>query len=293
MSFLLAFGLGLLLTPLAARIAPVIGLVDRPDALEDGSVGTALKVHVRPVPVLGGASLVVAALFAPSVLGQGPGLSVIAAVAVALGAGVADDVQPLPPWVRVQFQIVAGMLLAAGGFRFGPEGTAGVVGLLLLVLACTNAVNLLDGQDGLVGGLGAIAAVALALLVEGDARVLGLAVAGALTGFLVWNRPPARIFLGNGGAYALGVLLAALVAAVTMANGVRGVLGAGLCLGVFASELVTTVVRRLASGASLAEGDRRHSYDLLAARLGSRTGSTVAFWIVGALCAGVALLIAH
>jgi UDP-GlcNAc:undecaprenyl-phosphate GlcNAc-1-phosphate transferase len=220
-------------------------------------------------------------------------VSAIAAVAVALGAGVADDVHPLPPWVRVQFQIAAGLLLGAGGFRFGPEGVVGVIGIVLLVLACTNAVNLLDGQDGLVGGLGAIAALGLGWLAEGDARALGLAVAGALTGFVVWNRPPARIFLGNGGAYALGVLLAVLVAAVTMSDGVRGVLGAGLCLGVFASELVTTVVRRLASGASLAEGDRRHSYDLLSARLGSRTGSTVAFWMVGALCAGVALMIAH
>jgi UDP-GlcNAc:undecaprenyl-phosphate GlcNAc-1-phosphate transferase len=292
MPFLIAFGLALVLTPLAARIAPVFGLVDRPDPVAPGPVGAPLKLHARPVPVLGGAALAAAALFAPSVLGRGPGLSLVAAVGVALGAGVADDVRPLPPWVRVQLQIIAGTLLAAGGFRFGPEGAVGVVGVLLLVLACANAVNLVDGQDGLAGGLGAIAAMALALMAQGDARAVGLAVAGALSAFLLWNRPPARIFLGNGGAYALGVLLAALVAAVATADGVRGVLGAGLCLAVFAFELLSTVARRIASGASLAEGDRRHVYDLLAARLGSRTRSTVVFWITGALCAGTALLIA-
>jgi hypothetical protein len=85
---------------------------------------------------------------------------------------------------------------------------------LLLVVVCANAVNIIDGQDGLAGGLAVVAALAVSVLVSAaglsTVALTALAVAGALVGFLVWNRPPARIFLGNGGAYGVGALLGIL-----------------------------------------------------------------------------------
>ena len=121
---------------------------------------------------------------------------------------------------------------------------------------------------------------------------LGLALAGALAGFLLWNRPPASIFLGNGGAYAVGLLLATMTAAIATAGGWRGLAAAGVCLGVFAFELTFTVVRRLRSRTRLTEGDREHTYDILAMRLGSRPRSTAVLLGAGAACAGAAVLAA-
>ena len=291
MHFLLAFGLAVVLTPTAARLARRLSLVDTPSVAGEVRDDAGLKIHARPIPVLGGAAVVAAVFGAGWLLGKSVPASVTAAAIVALGAGIADDAKPLPPWVRVQFQILAGLVLAAGGLRVGPEGAVGVVALVVLTVACANAVNLVDGQDGLAAGLGAIAAVGLGLLAGGQAETLGFATAGALSGFLVWNRPPARIFLGNGGAYATGVFLAALSAMVTQAGGMRGMFAAASCLALFAFELVTTVARRLLAGVPLTEGDRRHGYDLLAIRLGGRTRSTLALWAIGAVTAAVGLLI--
>jgi UDP-GlcNAc:undecaprenyl-phosphate/decaprenyl-phosphate GlcNAc-1-phosphate transferase len=291
MPFVLAFALALVLTPVAARVAKLFGLVDAPAISDGGTNGTTLKIHARPVPVLGGAAVVVAVLGATAMVGRAPVTSIVAAVAVAFGSGLADDARPIPPPIRVQFQILAGLLLAAGGFRFVFEGALGIAALVALTVACTNAVNLIDGQDGLAAGLGAIAALGLGMLADNEWRQLATATAGSLTGFLVWNRPPARIFLGNGGAYAVGVVLAALAAAVTDAEGVRGMLAAASCLGVFAFELGSTVTRRLSAGVPLANGDRRHGYDVLAARLGSRTRSTLAVWAMGAVTAVVGVMI--
>jgi hypothetical protein len=113
-----------------------------------------------------------------------------------------------------------------------------------------------------------------------------IVLAGALVGFLAWNLPPARVFLGNGGAYGLGSLLTVLAAQATVLHGYHGLLAAGLCLGVFAFELSFTVVRRLVSSQRLATGDRRHSYDLLGRSRGNRDRSTLALWTLGAVSAG-------
>jgi UDP-GlcNAc:undecaprenyl-phosphate/decaprenyl-phosphate GlcNAc-1-phosphate transferase len=289
MSFLIAFALGLVLTPLAERLGRATGMTDRP--AEDG-----LKLHDQPVPVLGGVAVVAGALGATAILGDWLPAAVVAAVLVMLGAGMLDDARPLPPWPRVVLQAGAGGILVASGLRLDPLGILGGVGVVALVVACTNAVNLVDGQDGLAAGQAAIAALGLAALAAaGGPSVeasLGLATAGALFGFLIWNRPPARIFLGNGGAYAVGALLAVLAAGVSAAQGWHGLLAAALCLGVFVFELAFTTFRRLRAGSRVSSGDRLHSYDLASHRFGSRPLSTLLFWAVGALLAGLALVVA-
>jgi UDP-N-acetylmuramyl pentapeptide phosphotransferase/UDP-N-acetylglucosamine-1-phosphate transferase len=176
----------------------------------------------------------------------------------------------------------------AVGLPLDPLGLPARVGVVVLLLLMANAVNLIDGQDGLAGGLGAIASVGLAAVIaaNGADPALALVVAGALVGFLAWNLPPARVFLGNGGAYGLGALLTVLAAQATLSHGWHGLLAAALCLGVFAFELTFTVARRLLSSQRLATGDRRHSYDLLGRSRGNRERSTLALWTLGAVSAG-------
>jgi UDP-GlcNAc:undecaprenyl-phosphate GlcNAc-1-phosphate transferase len=292
MPFLLAFSCGVVLTPAARRVGLALGLVDRPWVPRR----TDLKIHGQPISVLGGAAVTAAAFATVAIVGAPLSPWLWASVLAVLAIGLVDDLWPLPPWVRVVALALAGSALAVGGWRVPPVGPFSVAGVVLLVVACANAVNLIDGQDGLAGGLGALAAVGLAgisaLGSEPSGSAVSLAFGGALVAFVVWNRPPARIFLGNGGDNPTGIVLASGAAAATAAGGVRGLLAAGACLLPFGFEMAFTTARRLLSGAPLMRGDRGHSYDLVSEVLGSRLRSTIAFWSVQAASVALGLIIA-
>lgn len=289
MPFFVAFGLAVLLTPVVGRVGLALGLVDRPE--------DALKIHTQPIPLLGGVAVAASTFGALALLRGWLPAAVLGAVAVAFAAGLLDDTNPLPPWARMLFQAVAGVVLVAGGLHLGPPGVIGAAGAVLVVIVCANSVNMVDGQDGLAGGVAAIAALGLAALAgwDGNFRAAGfsLAVGGSLVGFTVWNRPPARIFLGNGGAYAVGTLLAVTALQVTMQSGWSGLLAAGVSLGVFAFEITFTVTRRFLAGNPIVPGDRFHSFDLLANENKGRGRVTAMFWGIGLMCAGLAFLIGY
>jgi UDP-GlcNAc:undecaprenyl-phosphate GlcNAc-1-phosphate transferase len=287
MPFIAALVLGLVLTPIALRVALLVGLVDHPSS--------SLKIHGTAVPVLGGLAVLLSTFGA--VIGSGSlSWGVAAAVTLCFLVGLVDDIKPLPSWFRLAAQTMAGVVLVAAGIRMTPLGIIGIFGVIALVVSCVNAVNLLDGQDGLAAGVSCLAAGALAALaaLAGDWRTssTGLAMAGSLIGFLFWNRPPARIFLGNGGAFGIGALLATLAAGVVEVDGWRGLAAAGVALALLAFEVVFTVARRLRAGGSLVEGDRFHSYDLLANSAG-RPRVTYFFWLLGAAAAAVAIGVAY
>ena len=286
-AFLLALAFGAVLTPLAATAGRAVGLLDRPGPDD-------LKIHRRPIPLTGGVAVLAAAAVG-AWLGADPFVAgVWVAAFVGLLIGTFDDRRPLPAGARV-----GGVVLSAAAFvavTAAVRGTGPVWWVLaaLIVLVCANAVNIVDGQDGLAGLLGFVSSLGLAVLAGAAgldaAAVIGFALAGALGGFLHWNRPPARVFLGNGGAYAVGALLGMLAWFITAVGGLRGLLAAGACLGPFAFEVIFTVARRVRGGGRVVAGDRLHSYDLVA-RTAGRPASTVVFGILGLLSAAIGLAI--
>jgi UDP-GlcNAc:undecaprenyl-phosphate GlcNAc-1-phosphate transferase len=283
--FLIALAVSVVGTAALVHAGPRLGLVDHPGDL---------KVHGRPVPLAG---VALAAGVVAGVWSVTPTPSrgwVAAAVVVALLGGLVDDLRPLSPWARIPVQVVAALCLVAGGLRLEPLGDLGSAALAMAAVACCNAVNMVDGQDGLAAGLSLAAAAGLAgvAAASGVASGPALAIAGAAFGFLVWNRPPARVFLGDGGAYALGIAFTAVAARPTTA-GWPALLAAAVCLGLFVYELVATVVRRLRSSTPTTLGDREHSYDRLAQALGSRPRSTLVTCAAGAVLAVLAQAVAR
>jgi UDP-GlcNAc:undecaprenyl-phosphate GlcNAc-1-phosphate transferase len=282
MPTLIALALSVFLTPLLASLGRRVGLVDRPS--EDG-----LKIHPEPKPLTGGIGIVAATLVAIVIAGESVEPFAAASILLLLGVGVVDDVVALPPTVRLAAQFVAGALLAVAGASFEPLGDVwGPAVVVLAVPAVANAVNIADGQDGLSAGLAAAAALGMSLVMAagGVLQGLGPALGASLLGFLVWNRPPARVFLGDGGAYAVGGLL--VLVATTSSSSWHGLLATTVCLGIFALELGTTLVRRAFSRTSLVSGDRAHVYDLLALRLASRDRATATMVAAGLAAAGIA-----
>jgi UDP-GlcNAc:undecaprenyl-phosphate GlcNAc-1-phosphate transferase len=280
MSPLLALGLGLLLTPALGLLGRRVGLLDRPS-------DDALKIHVVAKPLTGGIGVVAATLVAIAVSGGGLDPVVAAAVLFMLAVGVVDDVVSLAPPVRLAAELAAGAMLAAAGVTFAPLGDLGSVAVVLAVPAAANAVNVSDGQDGLAGGLAGVAALGMfAIATNGVETSLGLTLAAALAAFLVWNRPPASIFLGDGGAYGVAVLL--VLVAAEASRTARSMVGAIVCLAPFGLEMASTMLRR-AFARTLA-GDRAHIYDLLAQRLAGRGRSTLTILMAGAAAAALGWL---
>jgi UDP-GlcNAc:undecaprenyl-phosphate GlcNAc-1-phosphate transferase len=146
-------------------------------------------------------------------------------------------------------------------------GAGGRVLVALAAVVLMNGVNFLDGLDGLAGGVTVVACAAFAVMLGGAGRDLAVAVAAAVAGFLLYNRPPARIYLGDGGAYFLGAAMAALLA-WSWAPGTRHAVSVAslAVVGVPVTELAAAVIRRMRAGRAVSVGDRRHPYDLLVAR---------------------------
>ncbi|HVC69607.1 MAG TPA: MraY family glycosyltransferase [Acidimicrobiales bacterium] len=240
-------------TPLCMAVARRTGLVDRPGPL---------KPQGRSVPYLGGVAVFVAAVIGGAV---GRPLLLLP-LGLVLVLGVVDDARHLPPWTRLVGQLGIGAVVAWVVPTHLP-GALGPVLVIAVAVLLINGVNMIDGLDTLAGGVVAVAGLGFGWLLRGDARDLAVALACALAGFLVYNRPPARIYLGDGGSYLLGTALTILLASA-WAPGRRAAIGvAGLIVvAVPAAEVLFSVVRRLRSRRSLVLGDRGHPYDRLMTR---------------------------
>jgi UDP-GlcNAc:undecaprenyl-phosphate GlcNAc-1-phosphate transferase len=248
-------------TPLAARVANAVGVVDRPGPL---------KVQQQPVPYLGG--VVVFAGLAGPVAGAQPALLVPLSMALLLG--LADDAVDVTARVRLAGEVLIGITAAVA--LPGALSIPGIVAIVLVVVGLLNAVNLLDGLDGLAASVVALGALGFAAVLDGDARVTALALAGALLGFLAWNRPPARIYLGDAGSYLAGVALALLLALTAASDGGTGTTaGALLFVAVPAADTTIAIVRRRRARRPLFRGDRGHVYDQLVDRGWSPNRSVV------------------
>lgn len=237
-AFIAAFLLSAAAAPAVSRLARVLGAVDQPSAR---------KIHAHPIPRLGGVGIALAwgvavlASLAGGEMAFGPGegrRAVLLGLSLAgiLLLGAADDVRERPAARKLAGQLALGGLVYAAGVK--ASGLPGLhalsetpVGMLLdLLLTCLwmaaacNAMNLVDGMDGLSSGTALVGSLVLVplTLATGDSvgAVMLCALAGALTGFLYWNRSPSVIFLGDAGSLFLGWILglASLSAALSLAK---------------------------------------------------------------------------
>jgi Fuc2NAc and GlcNAc transferase len=212
-------------------------------------------------------------------------------LAVAL-VGLADDHRPLSAAVRLTVHFAAAFwaLLWLGGLpplRIGAHLVAsGWVGYVLAAFGIVWAVNLfnfMDGIDGIAAGEAIFMALAAALLSllgggAGAVPVAAIAFAAACGGFLLWNWPPARIFLGDVGSGYLGYVVVVLALAATRDD--PSALWVWLILGgAFFVDATVTLVRRTLRGDRVYQAHRSHAYQWLARRWGSHARVTSAVLI--------------
>ncbi len=199
------------LTPLARRLAPRLGMIDQPSAR---------KVHLEPVPRIGGLAIFVAVLAAALILGRQYnftqfGTIIVGATGISF-LGLVDDRWGLGFVIKLAGQILAGLLLYASGIFVGTfnQPVLNLVTTVFWVGYITNGINFLDNMDGLAGGTAAIAAAFFALMCAFSGQylvgALAVAVLAACLGFLFYNLNPANIFMGDSGSLFLGYTLAAI-----------------------------------------------------------------------------------
>ncbi|MCP4535646.1 MAG: undecaprenyl/decaprenyl-phosphate alpha-N-acetylglucosaminyl 1-phosphate transferase [Chloroflexi bacterium] len=212
--YLLAFAGALVLavgvTPVARWLAPRVGVMDQPEAR---------KIHIRPVPRMGGVAIYLSVIVAALFLGERRNFNEFGAILIgATGVsfmGLVDDRWGLRPLVKMLGQILAALLLYANGIYVGTfhHPILDLIVTVLWVGYITNAINFLDNMDGLAGGISAIAAAFFALMCAFTGQylvgALSIAVLGACLGFLFYNLNPANIFMGDSGSLFLGFTLAA------------------------------------------------------------------------------------
>jgi UDP-GlcNAc:undecaprenyl-phosphate GlcNAc-1-phosphate transferase len=259
MALIVAFGVALVATPLAARLATRLGLVNRPGPL---------KVHARPVPYLGGAGVLLG--LAGPVIAARP--SLLWPLGLAAAIGLADDATDVPPVLRLGAELV---LAFTAAWVAAPHEVGYAALSIVVVLVLVNAVNFLDGLDGLAGSVTAIGALGSFVVLSGWSATLALALVGALAGFLVWNAPPARVHLGDAGSYLIGTALALLFLAAAQRDA-PVVSAAFLFVGVPVADTGVAIVRRLRAHKPLMQGDRGHVYDQLVDRGWSAKTAVVA-----------------
>jgi UDP-GlcNAc:undecaprenyl-phosphate GlcNAc-1-phosphate transferase len=312
-----AFALTGLLTWPVRALAIRLGAMDAPNM--------ARKTQAQPVPYLGGVAIALGisiitlgAVFvgADNFVGENNdqledlALTILLPALVLGAMGLFDDLRSLSPWPRLITQTVVGSIVA---FVIVENGTIGTpfgqasatdsgswintaVTIFWIVGIC-NSINFFDNLDGAASGAVAIAALGVFVIAfdRGQELVSALSIvtAGATIGFLMWNKSPAKIYMGDAGALFLGIIIS--VATIRLNPGItptwQSLAIPVILLAVPLLDTCVAVFSRLARGLSPLTGGKDHlSHRLVRAGL-SRPMAAIALWAASAACAVVAVAI--
>jgi UDP-GlcNAc:undecaprenyl-phosphate GlcNAc-1-phosphate transferase len=276
LTFVLSFLVVAATTPLIRRYALQRKLGDKPNGR---------KIHTSMIPHLGGIGMVLGvsvSLAALTLLFVGTNRSVphlfldmLVPVGMIIVLGLADDTKNLRAHQKLFVQTAAALVVPFSGIHL-VVGWTGFDNHLLLAILLTafylvgtsSSVNLIDGLDGLATGVSLISAVAFAVaatLVGSPALLwVSLALAGACVGFLIYNFPPGKIFMGDTGSLFLGIMLGILACSITMARpGVATFFGVSFVLAVPMLDSWLAIARRLALRRPVFEADHLHIHHIL------------------------------
>src|SRR6266852_3179256 len=305
LAFLIALFASMLLTVPVRALALRVGMVDLPGPR---------KVHVQPIPLLGGLAVyggvMLAIIFAFDGNARAQSAGIVTGATLVAAVGFLDD----RGWLHHQIKLFVGMPLAgcihlasgihAQAFELIVPGRAGYVLdaalTILWVVGITASFSILDHMDGLCAGTAATASFFFALLsfLNGQIVVttLAAAVLGACAGFLRWNFKPAKIFMGDGGAMFLGFLMATLGLKLRLeqANQLSAWLAPLLILAVAIFDTTLVIISRSRRGLlPFATPGKDHAAHRLAnAGLGQR-GAVLTLHFVGTLGGGAAILVSY
>ena len=308
-TFLLALLVTYFATPVVRNFASLVKAVDIPNDR---------KVHVLPVPRLGGLAIYigfVCAVLVAFILASNFGVNIhwktvwgiLFGSSILLVVGMVDDVHNMRPGVKLIWQILASCVVIFFGvgisFISNPLNGLWYIGLLgipltlIWIVGITNAINLIDGLDGLATGVTAISSMTLFFVAlrthQVGAAILMLALAGAALGFLRYNFYPASIFLGDSGSMFLGFVLAASsIIGVFKTTLVMALIVPVLILGVPIFDTLFAIGRRLKEKKHPFTADDKHIHHMLLRAGFNKREAVLSIYIVCFVLSFMALIMA-
>ncbi len=292
LAFILSFIFSLVCVPLVRRISLRLGRVVQPRKDRWNNI---------PTPTLGGIAMffvfIISVLVSSVLTGELGQVrwALLAGSVLMFGMGLFDDFKRITPPTKLVGQILAAAIVVyfIDVIHFFPWGVANIILTFVWLVGITNAINLLDNMDGLAGGVALIAAGVLSYFFwrtnNQSLLLISLSLVGSILGFLVFNFPPAKIFMGDSGSMFLGFTLAALsVARRTQASNILAVTMVPtllFLLPIIDTALVT--ITRLLRGQSPAQGGADHTSHRLVA-FGLTERQAVLFLYGIAIVSGVA-----
>ena len=287
----MAFVSTVLLTFLLMKIGLRKGVLDIPNERSS---------HTSPVPRGGGLAVIIvffAFLFiAPSFVGVSVDYSVWKSLliggAIITVIGLVDDLGHIPARWRFLTHLFAAVVSLSlltslpEIALFGSSFDLGMFGYLVFAISLVwfvNLYNFMDGIDGIAGveAITALGGGALIMSLQGQSDWLTLfgILAACISGFLVWNWPPAKVFMGDACSGFLGFTLG-MLAIVTSTNGVMSIWSWLILFGVFVVDATTTLITRMVLGEQWFEAHRSHAYQILSRRYGSHRKITVGVLVI-------------
>jgi UDP-GlcNAc:undecaprenyl-phosphate/decaprenyl-phosphate GlcNAc-1-phosphate transferase len=280
----ISLGLNILIMPLIIRIAHKNKLYDLPDQR---------KIHTGLIPRLGGIGIFISfmvSIILTSVIFQYVFkkdledvsnlriLFVIAGFCIIHILGLVDDLKNQKAVLKLIIQIIAAVIVTAGGYLIESVSIPyiGVIQFswlaypvtILWIIGITNSVNLVDGMDGLAGGISAFASFSMGIiaLLQGQllTAILAFGLFGATAGFLVYNLPPAKIFMGDSGALLLGFALSVIpLMGISTISSLSTMIVPITLLMVPIVDTTAAIIRRLRKKQTIMAPDKEHIHHKL------------------------------
>lgn len=293
---LMSLGITVFLTPVFIKIARKLNICDNGN--EDR------KIHNGNIPLLGGLAIyiafVISTLIFIDINQQFISLLIVSVIMIAVG--ILDDVQDLSAAIKFPIQAICSILIASLGYRidFGRHFLDGDVSILLFDIGLTtlwlvgimNAMNLIDGVDGLASGIAAISCIGFAIIgfISSNMTIviLSLALLGSTGGFLIYNRNPARIFMGDTGSLFLGCILGVLsIMSINMEINTASLFVPIILLTVPIFDTGWAMLRRLISRKDIFSADKGHIHHRLMDKGFNQRKTVYIMYVIQAIAVGI------
>ncbi len=285
----ISFLVSLCLVPICKRVSFHVNALDYPNER---------KVHKKPMPRLGGLAIFLSFLICYMFFGQTTSqmLSIIIASFIIILFGIVDDINPLRARFKLIGHLIASCIIVFYGnvilqdiYIFNYYINFGALAkplTIFFIISCINAINLIDGIDGLAGGISSIYFFTIAVIAYITNRIGGLDIAlsiimcGATLGFLVFNFPPAKIFMGDTGSQFLGFMIA-IISLLGFKNVTfRSFIVPIVVLAIPIFDTLFAILRRTLKGESIGTPDKEHfHHQLLKMKFSTRTTVLTIYFI--------------
>ena len=296
----ITFLISLLLTPIVKKIAIHINALDYPNER---------KIHQKPMPRLGGLAIYLAFIVGYAIFGQvnTQMLSILIGGFALIITGMIDDINPIKARYKLIAQIFAAVFVVIYGeiyfteisflgIRFFINKYLSYAVSSLFIVAITNAINLIDGLDGLATGISSIYFATIAIIalllnkIGGLDIILSVIMLGATLGFLPFNFPPAKIFMGDTGSLFLGYMISIIALLGFKVTTITSLVVPLCILAIPIFDTIFAILRRLLKHENIGHADKEHFHHQLLKLKYSPTASILIIYFIDILFASVSVL---